>query len=91
MRRVKFKKNGQKRFLKLVLKRLNCPSLRSLNQFGFGISYSTLKNYFSESRTLPENFFKDLCHISKINLKKFNFKYLDGNWGQIKGGKKKSF
>jgi len=89
MKRVKFRKGDQRRFLKLVLEKLNCPSLKALNQFGFEVSYSTLKNYFSESRTLPKDFFKDLCYLSKVNLKKFHFEYLNENWGQIKGGMKK--
>ncbi len=91
MERVKFKKGEQRIFLKLVLEKLNCPSLKDLNQFGFEIPYSTLKNYFSEFRTLPKDFFDDLCYLSKVNLKKFNFRYLNENWGQIKGGMNKLF
>ncbi len=88
MKRVKFRKWEQRKFLKEVLEKTNCPSLRAIAQFGFEIPYSTLKNYFNESRTLPEIFFKDLCHLSKINLGKFNFEYFGENWGQIRGGKK---
>jgi hypothetical protein len=87
MNRIKFKKYAQKRFILKVLKNSNCPSLRALNQFGFGIPYSTLKNYFNESRTIPEKFFDDLCHISKIKKESLKFKTLPENWGKIKGGK----
>ena len=88
MGRVKFNGGDQKRFLKKVLEELNCPSLRALNQFGFEIPYSTLKNYFNEERTLPEEFFNDLCYLAKISREKFNFKILKDNWGKIKGGRK---
>jgi len=88
MKRVKFRKGEQRKFLKEVLEKTNCPSLRSISQFGFEIPYSTLKNYFNESRTLPEIFFKDLCKFSGVDLRKFNFEYLGENWGQIKGGRK---
>jgi len=89
MRRVKFKSGRQRAFLKKVISESGAPSLRSLNQFGFDIPYSTLKNYFNESRNLPENFFNDLCYLSKINKNELNVEYLSGNFGQIKGGKKK--
>ncbi len=87
MKRIKFNSGEQRLFLKKVLEELNCPSLRALNQFGFEIPYSTLKNYFVESRVIPENFFNDLCYLAKIEKKKLNFKILEENWGQIIGGK----
>ncbi len=87
MRRVKFRQKGQQRkFLQEVLKKVNCPSLGAFEQFGFDIPYSTLKNYFSEHRLLPEDFFKELCDFAKIIPK--NIEFLKDNWGQIKGGKK---
>ena len=87
MERVKFKKTEQRKFLKKVLIELNCPYLKELINRGFEINYSTLKNYFSESRLLPQNLFEELCYASKINPKKLKIKYLKNNWGQIKGGK----
>ena len=87
MKRIKFKKGFQRKFLKKVLEELNCPSLRALNQFGFDIPYSTLKNYFSETRYLPENFFMDLCYVAKIKSEDLGIEILKENWGQIKGGK----
>jgi hypothetical protein len=89
MKRVKFKQGEQRKFLEKVLKELNCPSLRALNQFGFEVSYSTLKNYFIEARMLPEDFFNDLCYLAKINKKYLNFKLLNENWGQVLGGSRK--
>lgn len=70
-----------------VIEKINCPSLRELGN-RLSINYSTLKNYFIEERYLPESLFNDLCLISKLDKSKMNIKYLDGNWGQIKGGKK---
>jgi len=86
--RVKFHKGEQRKFLDLVVRKLNCVSIRGILQFGFSISYDSLKNYYSERRSLPEDFFNDLCHISKLNPKDFNVNYLNDNWGRIKGGKK---
>jgi predicted secreted protein len=88
MPRIKFsKKNQQRKFIKRVLEKINCPSLRSLKERGFDIPYSTLKNYYSEKRLLSEEFFKNLCKISEINYEKIKFQILNENWGKVKGGK----
>ena len=89
MKRIKFKKGEQRKFLKKVLEELNCPSSRALNQFGFDIPYSTLKNYFIELRVMPKNFFDDLCYLSKVDERDFEFEVLDENWGQVLGGSTK--
>jgi hypothetical protein len=89
MKRIKFKKGMQRKFMQDVLGRVNCPSLRELGN-RLNINYSTLKNYFNEERCLPENLFNDLCYISKINRENFDVEYLSENWGQIKGGKNKN-
>ena len=52
MKRIKFKKGKQKKFLELILEKINCPSLRELINRGFDIPYSTLKNYFNRSEDL---------------------------------------
>jgi hypothetical protein len=88
MKRIKFKSNDQRKFLKEVLKALNCPTLKAFDQFGFNIPYSTMKNYFTEKRTLPEQFFNDLISLTKINKTRFQFKVLEENFGQRIGGKK---
>ena len=89
MKRIKFKnKSDQKIFLSLVISKLNSPSLRGLLQFGFKIKYSALKNYYSGIRLLPEDLFSDLCAISGIDSKIFDFTLLEKNWGQQLGGKK---
>lgn len=88
MKRIKFPKGEQRKFLKEVLGRINCPSLRELIQRGFDVPYSTLKNYFNESRALPEDFFRNLIILSKINEKDLDFEILEDNWGQKIGGKK---
>jgi hypothetical protein len=87
MRRVKFRKGQQRKFLKNVLEKINCPSLRELIKRGFDLNYSTLKNYHNESRLLPEDFFKSLCELSGISEDKLKIIYLDKNLGQSKGGR----
>jgi hypothetical protein len=67
---------------------LNCVSLRGLLQYGFEISYSALKNYYNENRLLPENLFKDLCYLAKIDKNQFSVGVVKDSWGQVKGGKK---
>lgn len=87
--RIKFKQKGQqKKFLQEVLERTNCPSLRSLLLRGFDISYSALKNYYNENRLMGKDFFEDLCQISGLKEKDFDFLILENSWGQSLGGKK---
>lgn len=86
--RIGFSRKGeQRKFLKLVLERVNCPSIKVFEQFGLGINYSTMKNYFSEKRLLPEDLFNKMCYLAKLNISDFEFDLLDDNWGQVKGGK----
>lgn len=87
MKRIKFGKDKQRKFLQEVLLSINCPSLRELRKRGFDISYSSLKNYFSERRNLPEDFFEDLLEVSKIAREDLDFEVLDENYGQVLGGK----
>lgn len=86
--RVLFRKGKQREFLEVVIKKLNCVSIRGILQFGFDINYNSLKNYYSERRLIPKNLFIDMCHLAKIDINKLNIRYIDGNWGQIKGGKR---
>jgi len=87
MVRVKFKQKGQQRgFLKKVLEKVNCPSLRAFEQFGFDVSYSTMKNYYSEVRLLPKILFEDLCDFSGISKDSLEVTFFNDFWGQIKGG-----
>ena len=85
--RVKFAKRKQRKFLELAKERLNCVSIRGILQFGFKISYDCLKNYYTERRLMPKDFFDDLCYISKVNVNELDFKLIEDNFGQIKGGK----
>ncbi len=85
--RVKFKVGLQRKFFDLVILNTSSPSLRGLIQFGIKINYQTLKSYYNENRTLPEDFFKDLCILAKLDYKSFKVVYLKENWGQVKGGK----
>lgn len=90
MGRVQFPQGEQRRFLRDVLQKLHCPSLRAFSQFGLDVPYSTLKNYSNESRLLPLDFFKQLCFLAKIDPSTLPYSILGKHWGQIKGGKKKS-
>ncbi len=85
--RIKFGKGEQRKFLKKVLGEINCVSLRSLKERGIDVPYSTMKNYFVEVRLLPEELFKDLCSLARIDSSEINFELVDENWGQVKGGK----
>ena len=84
--RIKFKKGKQRKFLDLAVEKLNSPSVRGILQFGFDIPYSTLKNYYNESRLMPKNLFDDVCEIARINKGELIFEFVDENWGKVKGG-----
>jgi len=86
--RVFFNFGEQRKFLDLVVNRLNCISIRGILQFGFDIPYSTLKNYYIERRLIPIGFFKELCHLARIDESNLKVKFISGNWGQVIGGKK---
>lgn len=76
----------QRKFLDLVVSNVNSPSVRGLMQFGFKINYQTLKSYYNENRTLPEDLFDDLCILAKLDKKSFKVKILKEHWGQKLGG-----
>ena len=84
--RIHFKRGGQRKFLDLVVEKLRSPSLRGILQFGFDVSYSTLKNYYIEDRLLPKDFFDDLCEIADVDKSSLSFESVDDNWGRRKGG-----
>ena len=88
MKRIKFRNGKQREFLNLVIEKLDSPSLRGVLQFGFEVPYSTLKNYYNESRLLPMNLFNDFCEVAKIDSLELNFEFMDNNWGKVKGGRK---
>ncbi len=87
MSRVKFRKGQQRKFIKKVIVNINSPTLRELAE-RMQISYSTLKNYYNESRNLPFDLFRDLCFIGKVSPSKIGVKILNDNWGQVIGGEK---
>jgi hypothetical protein len=86
--RIKFKDISQKEFLDLVKQKLNSPSIRGLLQFGISTNYSSLKNYYSDRRLLPENLFDEMCHLANLKKEDFSFEILIDNWGQARGGEK---
>lgn len=71
----------------LVIFRVNSPSLRGLLQFGLNINYSTLKNYYNESRLMSISLFEEFLEVSKIKKEEIAFEIVKSNWGQVKGGK----
>jgi hypothetical protein len=85
--RVRFKGNGQRKFLDMIVSRLNSPSIRGLLQFGFNLPYSTLKNYYNQSRLLPESLFIDMCELANFDRSSLKFDLVDDNWGRVKGGR----
>lgn len=85
--RIRFEKGNQRKFLDLVIGRLSATSLRGILQFGFDVPYSTLKNYYNESRLLPGELFDDLCDVANISKDDLNFEEVDENWGKVRGGK----
>jgi len=85
--RIRFRKGRQRKFLDLVVEKLSSPSIRGILQFGLDIPYSTLKNYYNESRLLPEELFDDLCDLARIDKGDLDFEVVDDNWGRVKGGK----
>ena len=85
--RIKFKQGEQRKFLDLIVIKLNCVSISGILERGFDISYDALKSYYSERRLLPNDFFNDLCHLSKLNPDDFDVEYMEDNWGRVKGGK----
>lgn len=76
----------QRKFFDLVILNTSSPSLRGLIQFGLKINYQTLKSYYNENRTLPEDFFDDLCTLGKLEKKKLKVRLLKEHWGQKLGG-----
>jgi hypothetical protein len=85
--RIRFGRGQQRKFLHLVVRRLNSPSVRGILQFGFDVPYSTLKNYYNESRLLPNSLFDDMCEIARISKNDLDYEEVGENWGKIKGGK----
>ena len=88
MARIKFFEDDQRKFFDEVILKMNSPSLRGLLQFGFKVKYSTLKNYYSGVRLLPEDLFIDFCNLSGIDKSNLRFELVKENWGKVIGGKK---
>ncbi len=85
--RIRFEKGKQRKFLDLVIERLNALSLRGILQFGFDVPYSTLKNYYNELRLLSGDFFDDLCEVANISKADLEYEEVEENWGRVRGGK----
>jgi hypothetical protein len=85
--RIIFMKGKQREFFNLILEKSNCPSLRELSN-RININYSTIKNYYIERRLLGEELFNNLCILAGLNKNNIDYKSVEGNWGQVKGGRK---
>ena len=86
--RIKFAKGKQREFIDEVMKSIGCPSLKELVNRGVGVSYSSLKNYYSERRLLSRELFNELCGIAGFDSGSFSFEEISDNWGNVLGGKK---
>lgn len=85
--RVLFYRGKQREFFKIILEKINCISLRSLNERGVNVNYQTLKSYYHEDRSLPEELFLELCRLAGLKPEGFKFKLMNEHWGQVKGGR----
>jgi hypothetical protein len=86
--RVRFlRKGGQRAFLDFVIDRLKVKSLRGVLQFGVDVNYSTLKNYYNESRLMPRDLVLEFCEVSDIDFVALGIEEVAENWGQMKGGR----
>jgi len=84
--RVKLKKGEQTKLLLLAIKKAKTES--KLSKL-ISIPEGTIYAYKNEITTLPLEKFKVL--IDFLNLKKEDViieKFLDNNWGRVKGGKR---
>ena len=86
--RIKLIEPTQREFIELCKNKLNWPNVFSILQFGIDCSVSSLKNYYTQRRLLPQDVFDELCYLTKIDKNGLNFELISDNWGQIKGGKK---
>jgi hypothetical protein len=84
--RVKFRKGFQRKFIDKIIMNTNSPSLSKLIQFGLKVNYQTLKSYYNENRTLPEDLFNDLCILGKIDAENVKVRVIHEHWGQKLGG-----
>jgi hypothetical protein len=84
--RVRFlRKGGQRAFLDFVIDRLRVKSLRGVLQFGVDVNYSTLKNYYNESRLMSRDLVLEFCEIADIDFVALGTEEVAENWGQVKG------
>lgn len=83
-RRVKLSSGKQRELILNLGEKFG--SIRKLAQ-ELVIPYSTMKNYSLEVSFLPENLFERIVDLSQINKSELDFSYLQGNWGQLIGGR----
>ena len=79
-KRIIFQNQTQKEFF---IRLLNRKSLRSFwieNENCLGLSYNSLKKYYSGKLTLPEPLFYKLLEISGLSLSEINVTELPANW-----------
>ena len=87
--RIRFLLKGtQRAFLDKVIERVRSPSLRGLLQFGFGVRYSTLKNYYVEERLMPKDLVLEFCEVAGLEFGGLDIEEVGENWGRVLGGEK---
>lgn len=85
-KRITLEKDKQKELIELVKAKLNLSWNKLAKKLKVGESY-LVNDLRKERRTLSENIYKRLCELGNINFDKNIIRYLNSNWGQIKGGK----
>tara|TARA_Y100000034_G_scaffold133437_1_gene198896 strand:+ start:428 stop:871 length:444 start_codon:yes stop_codon:yes gene_type:complete len=85
--RLKFERNEQRNFLNYVLIN-NGLNLREFSN-NLNVNYSTMKNFYQETRTIPECLIDDICNFYSLKFPNDKIETeLVNSWGQVKGGKK---
>ena len=85
--RIRFKDGELKNFINELIINENI-TLRELSSV-LSVNYSTMKNFYQETRTVPYNIIEDMCKKYRLDFPYNQIeKELLNNWGQIKGGKK---
>lgn len=86
--RVKFAEGEQRSFIKKAIGKNSLSAFCKANAEKINTKYSTFKDYFQETQTLPRGLFLFLTDYGKVQISDFNFKIIKKNWWQSDAGKK---
>lgn len=84
--RIKLKKGKQKELIETVKNKSNLTWKSLSKKLNCGENY-LLHELRNEKRTLAKENYEKLCKLGKINFDGFIIAELNGNWGQVKGGR----